>query len=128
MVTVFFTAHFTFPADLAVRSGQFVLFWDKAPKGRQENHLAVPLDLSICDANSAASMGQAGAALGAAAGEDLPAVGSSHPLAETVLLGALALLGLIGTEHLHTPPTFLCCGAKRPRYSTAGGQDVPPRS
>ena len=59
-------------------------------------------------------MGQAGAALGAAAGKNLPAVGGPHPLAETVLLGALALLGLIGTEHLHTPPTFLCCRTSGP--------------
>ena len=49
-------------------------------------------------------MGQASAALSAAAGKHLAAIGSSHSLAETVLLGALTLLGLIGTEHLHTPP------------------------
>ena len=53
------------------------------------------------------SEGQAGAALGAAAGQDLTAIGGPHPLAEAVLLGALALLGLIGTEHLHTPPVFI---------------------
>ena len=44
-------------------------------------------------------MGQAVAALGAAAGEDLTAISGSHPLAEPVLFGALALFGLIGTEH-----------------------------
>ena len=51
-------------------------------------------------------MGQASAALGTTAGKHLPAVGGSHSLAEAVLLGALTLLGLIGTEHLHTPPEF----------------------
>ena len=64
----------------------------------------VPFELSSRDANSAALVGQASAALGTTAGKHLPAVGGSHSLAEAVLLGALTLLGLIGTEHLHTPP------------------------
>ena len=51
------------------------------------------------------SMGQAVAALSAAAGEHLAAISGTHPLTEAVLLGALALFGLIGTEHLHTPPS-----------------------
>ena len=56
------------------------------------------------DALSATSMGQASAALGAAAGQNLTAVAGGHSLAEAVLLGALALLGLIGTNHLvHLP-------------------------
>ena len=63
-------------------------------------------------------MGQASAALGPAGGKHLPAIGSSHSLAEAVHLGALALLGLIGTEHLHTPPNIICCAAE-PHYSTA---------
>ena len=50
----------------------------------------------ICDANSVTSMGQASAALSAAAGEDLASVGGPHSLAEAVLLGALTLLRLIG--------------------------------
>ena len=49
-------------------------------------------------------MGQTSAALGAAAGENLAAVLGRHSLAETVLLGALTLLGLIGTQHCITPP------------------------
>ena len=67
-------------------------------------------------------MGQAGAALGAAAGEHLAAIGGPHPFTETVLLGALTLFGLIGTEHLHTPPNIcFAVGAETPHYSTAGG-------
>ena len=42
------------------------------------------------------SMGQAVAALGAAAGEYLASIGGSHPLAEAVFFGALALFGLRG--------------------------------
>jgi hypothetical protein len=38
-----------------------------------------------------------------------------------VLLGALALLGLIGTEHLHTPPVQNLLYGEGPYYSTAGG-------
>ena len=49
-------------------------------------------------------MGQASAALGAAASQHLTAVSGGHSLAEAVLLGALTLLGLIGTEHCMTPP------------------------
>ena len=41
----------------------------------------------------APSMAQAGAALRAAAGQDLPAVGGGHALAEAVDLGKLTLLG-----------------------------------
>ena len=44
-------------------------------------------------------VGQAGAALRTAAGQDLAAVGGTHTLAESVLLGTLTLLGLIGTNH-----------------------------
>ena len=47
------------------------------------------------------SIGQAGAALGAATGQDLAAVGSSHSLAETIDLLAMQLLGLIGTLRCH---------------------------
>ena len=66
-------------------------------------------------------MGQAGAALSAAAGEDLASVGGPHSLAEAVLLGALALLRLIGTEHLHTPPICLiCCGTLAPLLDGGG--------
>ena len=75
----------------------------------------------ICDANSVTSMGQAGAALSAAAGEDLAAVCGPHSLAEAVLLGALTLFGLIGTEHLHTPPICLiCCGTLAPLLDGGG--------
>jgi len=49
-------------------------------------------------------VGQADTALRAAAGQDLTAVGIGHSLAEAVHLGALTLLGLIGTEHCMTPP------------------------
>ena len=45
-------------------------------------------------------MGQTNAALGAAAGENLAAVLGRHSLAETVLLGALTLLGLISADHV----------------------------
>ena len=54
-------------------------------------------------------MGQASAALSTTAGQDLTAIGGTHSLAEAVLLGTLTLLGLIGTEHLHTPPVMICC-------------------
>ena len=43
-------------------------------------------------------------ALGAAAGQDLAAVGGGHALAEAVDLLAVELLGLIGTNHAGTPP------------------------
>ena len=43
---------------------------------------------------------QAGTALGAAASQDLAAVGGSHSLAESMNLSAVTLSGLIGTQHL----------------------------
>ena len=45
------------------------------------------------------SVGQTSAALGTAAGQNLAAIAGGHTLAEAVLLGTLALLGLIGTKH-----------------------------
>ena len=44
-------------------------------------------------------MGQPLAALRSAKGQNLTAIRSLHSLAETVHLAALALLGLIGSEH-----------------------------
>ena len=58
------------------------------------------------------SVGEAGSALRAAAGEDLAAVAGGHSLAEAVLLLALTLLGLVGANHSQIHP-FLTL------YSTA---------
>ena len=70
---------------------------------------------------------QAGTALGAAASENLAAIAGSHSLTEAVHLGALALLGLIGTEHCMTPPFCKNPAADRScrTYSTAGGKHSP---
>ena len=75
-----------------------------------------------------ALVGQTGAAACTTAGDNLAAVGSGHSLAEAVLLGALALLGLIGTEHCMTPPSFVRSGGRKSlcrTYSTAGGKHSP---
>ena len=45
---------------------------------------------------------QASTALGTTTGQDLAAVGGSHTLTEAVDLGAMTLLGLIGTNHVDT--------------------------
>ena len=50
------------------------------------------------------SVGEADAALGTTASQNLAAVGSGHALTETMDLGAMTLLGLIGTNHAETPP------------------------
>ena len=65
-------------------------------------------------------MGQTSAALGAATGQDLAAVGSSHSLAEAVNLGAMQLLGLIGTFrcHVETPPVRIPVATLDDTYST----------
>ena len=44
---------------------------------------------------------QAGTALGAAASQDLAAVGGSHSLSEAMHLGSVTLSGLIGTNSCH---------------------------
>ena len=74
-------------------------------------------------------MGQASATLGAAAGQHFAAVGSAHSLAEPVFLGALALFGLVGTEHaIHLFLTFIfSCGGVR-RCSTAPRESAPRRA
>ena len=73
------------------------------------------------DLFSAYLMGQTGAALRAAAGQNLAAVAGGHSLAEAVLLGTLALLGLIGTEHLCDTSIFIyySSGSRGCLYSTA---------
>jgi hypothetical protein len=48
--------------------------------------------------------GDHGSALGTAAGKDLPAVGGSHSLSEAMDFGSVTLSGLIGTQHVVTPP------------------------
>ena len=61
------------------------------------------------------SVGQTRAALGAAAGQNLAAVGGSHPLAEAMDLLAVELLGLIGTfrSHFETPPVTIASARRR---------------
>ena len=56
------------------------------------------------DALSVTSEGQASAALCATTSQHFAAILGGHSLTEAVLLGALTLLGLIGTEHCMTPP------------------------
>ena len=51
-------------------------------------------------------VGETGAAPGTAASQHLAAICGSHALTEPVLLGALTLLGLIGTNHVGTPPVL----------------------
>jgi hypothetical protein len=70
------------------------------------------------------SIGQAGAALGTAAGQNLAAVGGGHALTEAMDLGAMTLLGLIGTNHAGTPPVLIWLSAafpapppQRPRWT-----------
>ena len=49
---------------------------------------------------------QLSATLSATACKYPAAVGRGHTLTEAVLLGTLALLGLIGTDHVGTPPVL----------------------
>ena len=69
------------------------------------------------------SVAQADAALRAAAGQDLAAVGGGHALAEAMDLGALTLLGLIGTNHAGTPPVQIGSG-RSPASTTPGSGAV----
>ena len=70
-------------------------------------------------------IGQTGAALGAAAGEDLTAICRGHPLAEAMNLLAMQLLGLIGTFrcHVETPPVRIAAllRAALTRHRLKGG-------
>ena len=77
-------------------------------------------------------MSQAGAASCAAASQDLTAISGCPSLAEAVFLGALKLLGLIGTRSSHcvTPPKNFA-GGQRPllldggeNFSTAAVADL----
>ena len=65
-------------------------------------------------------------ALRSAAGQDLAAVRGRHSLAEAMLFLALALLGLIGTEHRHN--SFLNHTQQHPVRDTVVGNEIPPKS
>ena len=52
--------------------------------------------------------GQDSSAFCTATGKNLAAVGGCHSFAETMDLCAMTLSGLIGTQHLVTPPVRLC--------------------
>ena len=64
--------------------------------------------------------GQNLAALSTAAGENLAAVGSGHSLPETVDLGAVAIVGLVGTLHVYTScrNNFLMLDSRNGRSNT----------
>jgi len=51
-----------------------------------------------------ALVGETGTASGTATSQNLAPISGGHTFTETVLLGALALLRLIGTNHDDTPP------------------------
>ena len=69
---------------------------------------------------------QAGTALGAAASQDLAAVGGSHSLAEAMDLLAVELLGLIGTFrcHVETPPVRFPSALRRHLLDTLPFQET----
>ena len=69
---------------------------------------------------SVSSVAQAGTALGTATSQNLAAIGSGHTLAEAMLLGALTLLRLIGTNHVGTPPHQNSSRLSRPNNSPEG--------
>jgi hypothetical protein len=98
--------------------------WEDLPKIKRERGDTSPRTFSrfTCLLPDAAlsSGGQNLAALSAATGQNLTAVGSSHSLAETMHLGTMALGGLIGTLHLlHLPVLrFSCRNRKWPQQST----------
>ena len=77
---------------------------------------------TLCSAcpNAARCLGRQNlAALCTAAGENLAAVGSCHSLAETVNLGSVATVGLIGTLHsVHLLEIFLYARQSFDRSST----------
>ena len=74
--------------------------------------------------SAAISVREADAAGAAAAGQDLTAVGGSHPLPEPVDLAALTLLGLVGTTlhllHFPAPPVHI--SAEETSAATTSGQ------
>jgi len=78
-------------------------------RGTEEAHFFPPslkTSVQVSPALPYRLVGQTGAALGAAACQNLAAVGGCHSLAEAVNLLAMQLLGLIGTFRCHaeTPP------------------------
>ena len=83
-----------------------------ALEGRQKNSTAPRFLPYLVEAPTL--VGQADPAGPTAAGKDLAAVGGGHPLAEAVDLAALALLGLIGTNHGSTPPVLISAGPQAP--------------
>ena len=81
----------------------------------------------MTDALSVTSMGQASAALGAAAGQNLTAVAGGHSLAEAVLLGALTLLRLERSLHnfVHLPVLKFTDGHRHRSGARRGHMPLP---
>ena len=67
----------------------------------EKKHCSFHPYISAIFAAMAESGRQLSAAFGAATGQDLAAVGSSHSLSETMNLGSVPLSGLIGTNSCH---------------------------
>ena len=86
-----------------IRCGAASIF-ENMPNKKRERGDTSPRTVSrfTCSLPNAAfsSGGQNLAALSAATGQNLAAVGGSHSLAEAMNLGTVALSGLIGTLHL----------------------------
>ena len=73
-----------------------------AAAGTFRSTLKSPLEAGFHTDPGSFLVSQTDSALRASSGENLAAVGGSHSLAEAVLLGTLALLGLVSTKHMNT--------------------------
>ena len=106
-----FSSHLSPPADLR-RPGKF----SPGKRPRDGKTLRRPFrNLSIRDANSRPQWVRRARPLARRRARTLRPLAVSIRLRKSMLLGALALLGLVGTEHLHTPPNLICRAARKHR-------------
>ena len=98
-------------AQLKRERGEFLIHPAVAPVSHELRVFQIVISPGICT-----SGGQNLAALSAAAGQNLTAVGGSHSLTETVNLGTVTLAGLVGTLHYITPPDEYFSYARQPKW------------